>query len=119
MAFRPPQIFEVLFTHTLRNGNEQRLQVVTFGKPPRGVVGLEVREYIRPGNPVPGAGTYRDAHGWIMGLDKVWRQEHWQWVLEHADHVREADARARAVFAGEVLDGFGRMRDPEGYGPGG
>lgn len=118
MAFRPPHVFEALWELPLSNGNVHRLQVVTFGRPPHGVIGVECREYMRPDmiarSPRPEAVIYHDGDGWGMGFDKLLRPEHLGWLIEHPDQVREALVRARSSFVADQLDGFGRMRDPLG-----
>lgn len=111
MAFRPPNVLESLMDLELPNGNVHRVQIVTFGQPPNGVVGLECREYISPDNLMrmePGAVPNRDEEGWGLGLNKILRTEHLEWLFENREQVQHAVLMARRQLIDESLDAWGR-----------
>lgn len=99
----PPEVLEVLWDHELRNGNLHRIQVVRFGRPPRAVVLLEVREIIRPelvrGSFPPPLDLIVGPDGepgWGVGTAKGWRIDHAEWFARHADQALAALRKGKA-----------------------
>ena len=108
--FRPPDVIEVLFTLTLRNGNEHRLQVVRFAPAPKGVIQMECREYVAPSlvDSQRVRPEFFDGNGYGMALTKGLRVEHLEFLFENHETIQAAFSRARMNGLAEAADVWGR-----------
>lgn len=121
--YAPPTVLEALWDHELKNGNLHRVQVVRYGRAPRALVLLEVRELIRPelvarARPVPDVFMPGpDGEAWGLGRMKALRIDHLEWILANGDQVLAAMKAGKADTIMEGVDAFaGRpqtSREPE------
>ena len=110
MAYRPPEVFHVLYDLELGNDNVHRLQIVRYAQHRNAVIGLECREFVHPTNIGRHDPPLRrfDARGWGHGFVKMLRPEHVEWILENGDLIQSLIARYRIQILEDGLDGWRR-----------